>query len=415
VKAPHPPPLPGLPSDEVAPPNSTRDETNQAFPAATRDSDGESRQGGAVVGKPLAERLRERVRLGGPVTFRDWMSAALYDEREGYYRRPGSPRWGRPGDYRTSPERSPLFAAAFARYFAGLFDELGCPRPFHLVEAGGGAGAFALGVLRTLERDHPRAFNSLEYVFAEESDDARGQAARLLAPYRGSVRFAPLGALAGRLDAAIIFSNELLDALPVHRVLMRDGLLRELLVGLDEGGRFRWVESGPSTPRLAEHFERLGITLLEGHAAEVNLEVEEWLGLAARAAGRGFVVSVDYGDEAEQLYRSPARREGTLRAFRRHVLAEDVLADPGAQDITATVNWTQVVAAGERMGLRRVALERQDSFLLRAGLLEQLERECARAEGAAEVAALRLGAREMVLPGGMASSFQVLVQRRDGG
>jgi len=367
------------------------------------------------VTTPLAERLRERVGRDGPVTFRDWMSAALYDEREGYYRRAGSERWGRGGDYRTSPERGPLFAATFARYFAGLFDELGRPEPFHLVEAGGGAGQFAFGVLRTLERDFPAAFDALEYHFAEQGGDSLQRAARLLAPYSGRVRAARLEDLAGRLGAAVLFSNELLDAFPVHRVVVRGGRLRELLVGLDGGLRFRWVESEPSTPELAAHFEGLGVSLAEGQSAEVCLEVEGWMALAARVAGDGFVVSVDYGDDAEGLYRSPGRRDGTLRAFRHHAFAEDVLADPGEQDITATVNWTQVVAAGERAGLRQVALERQDAFLLRVGLLEQLERECSRARDGAEVAALRLGAREMVLPGGMAAHFQVLVQRREGG
>jgi SAM-dependent MidA family methyltransferase len=362
-------------------------------------------------GASLAERLRGRIRREGPLTFRDWMSAALYDEQEGYYRRAGLERWGRAGDYRTSPERSPLFAATFARYFAELFEELGRPRSFRLVEAGGGAGHFALGVLRTLERDYPVVFNALDYVFSEAGGATPEPAARRLAPYAGRVRFARLEDLAGSLDAAVVFSHELLDALPVHRVLMRGGRLRELRVGLDEGGRFRWVESEPSTPALAAHFVGLGTALGQGRAAEVNLEVEEWLALASRVAGCGFVVSVDYGDDAEALYRSPERRDGTLRAFRRHALGEDVLADPGSQDITATVNWTQVVAAGERADLRLVSLERQDAFLLRAGLLEQLERECAHARDGAEVAALRLGAREMILPGGMASHFQVLVQR----
>jgi SAM-dependent MidA family methyltransferase len=397
-----------FPSDPVALPDPTSDATSVARGEGPHDS---LTGGGA---KPLAERLRERIRRAGPLTFRDWMSAALYDERGGYYRRADSVRWGRAGDYRTSPERSPLFAATFARYFAGLFDQLGRPRPFHLVEAGGGAGHFAFGLLQTLERDYPAAFDSLEYLFAEESAAARECAGQLLAPYSGRVRCVPPAELTERLGAGIVFSNELFDAFPVHRVLMRGGRLRELLVGLDAGGRFCWTEAEPSTPLLVEHFERLGVALDEGHAAEVNLEVERWLTLAVRILRRGFVVSVDYGDEAESLYRAPARREGTLRAFRRHSFAGDLLADPGAQDITATVNWTQIVAAGERAGLRFVGLERQDSFLLRAGLLEQLERECGVAGGGAEVMGLRLGAREMILPGGMAVNFQVLVQRKDG-
>ena len=377
----------------------------------------------------LGARLRERILREGAITFREWMCAALYDERGGYYRR-GVERWGRAGDYRTGPERSALFAATFARHFAALSDELGRPRRLQLLEAGGGAGHFAHGVLKTLRRDAPRVFDSLRYVFDEASADSRARAAALLAPFAARVEFRRLADFAGRedpsegedfaergdfaepLENAVVFSNELLDAFPVHRVSMRGGRLRELFVGLGAGGEFVWVEREPSTPRLAEHFGRAGLTLDEGQTAEVNLDAEEWVGRVARKVGRGFVITVDYGDEAANLLSAPHRRAGTLRAFRGHEFVEDVLLSPGEQDLTTTVNWTQFVAAGEGAGLQTVALERLDSFLLRAGLVEQLERECALAVTEAEVARLRLDAREMILPGGMASHFQVLVQKK---
>jgi SAM-dependent MidA family methyltransferase len=362
--------------------------------------------------RPLAARLRERIERDGPLTFRDWMEAALYDEHGGYYRRRDLARWGRAGDYRTSPERSPLFAATFARYFAKLFEELGRPPAFHLIEAGGGAGHFAHGVLRTLERDAPEAFGALRYVFDEASEDARRRATRLLGPYAARVEFRPVGELETPPEACVVFSNELLDALPVHRVRARGGRLRELFVGAGEGGGFVWAEGEPSTPLLTEHFERLGVRLAEGQEAEVCLDADGWVARAARAVRRGFLVTVDYGAEAAELYGAPHRRGGTLRAFSGHDFAEDVLARPGEQDITTTVNWTQVREAGGRAGLRTVSLERQDAFLLRAGLIEQLELESRFARGEAELAQLRLGAREMILPGGMASHFQVLVQER---
>jgi SAM-dependent MidA family methyltransferase len=367
------------------------------------------------------------------MTFRDWMAAALYDEREGYYSRSDLERWGRAGDYRTSPERSPLFAATFARYFVKLREELGGTDGLTLVEAGGGAGRFARGVLDTLRRDTPEVFDSIRYVFDEAGPDPRARAAALLAPHAERVEFRGIRDLladtqdssartqhsAGRTQhsarprgAFVVFSNELLDALPVHRVVTRGGLLRELYVAEGEGGRFVWEEGEPSTPRLAEHFARFGMTPDEGPFAEVNLEAEEWIARAASLGGRGFVVTVDYGDDARGLLTSPHRRGGTLRAFSGHRFVDDLLASPGAQDLTTTVNWTQVVSAGEAAGLETVSLERLDSFLMKAGLLEQLERECALAPDEAVRSALRLGAREMILPDGMAASFQVLVQKK---
>lgn len=390
-------------------------------------------EGGARNEATLAARLLERIRRKGPMTFRDWMDAALYDPREGYYARRGFERWGRAGDYRTSPERTPLFAATFARYFTRLHEELGSPGRLLLVEAGGGAGRFARTLLDTLRRDATRLYDSALYVLDERGADSRRRAAALLAPHSARVEFrriedltadrrgaasetkepaAPARTHAHARGAFVLFSNELLDALPVHRVVVRGGRLRELYVCEGEGGGFVWVEDEPSTPRLAAHFEGLGLAPAEGQLAEVCLEVEGWFARAASLGGRGFVLTVDYGDDARALLDAPHRRCGTLRAFAGHRLVEDLLASPGEQDLTATVNWTQAVKAGEAAGLETVALERLDAFLMKAGLLEQLERECALAGDAAEVAALRLGAREMILPGGMAASFQVLIQKK---
>ena len=360
------------------------------------------------------------------MTFRDWMASALYDEREGYYSRPDLERWGRAGDYRTSPEHTPLFASTFARHFAKLHEQLGSPDSLALIEAGGGAGRFARGVLDTLRRDAPRLFDSIRYIFDETGPDSRSRARALLEPYSERVEFrsvrdlnadaphptADAQSTTPRPAAFIVFSNELLDAMPAHRVVMRAGVLRELYVVEGAGGRFDWAEAEPSTPRLAEHFARLGLTLREGQYAEINLDAVEWLARVASLEGRGFVVTVDYGDDARGLFDAPHRRAGTLRAFSGHQMIDDLLANPGAQDLTTTVNWTQIIAAGEAAGLKTIALERLDSFLMKAGLLEQLERECALARDEAGRSALKLGAREMILPSGMAASFQVLVQKK---
>jgi SAM-dependent MidA family methyltransferase len=341
------------------------------------------------------------------------MAAALYDEREGYYRRPGRTRWGRSGgDYRTSPERTPLFAATFAAFFAALHDELGAPPRWTILEAGAGAGDFARVVLETLARDHPRAFRATRYCVDETSDDACRRVRENLAAFADRIEFCRNGEHGLSFEAGVIFSNELLDAFPVHRVRMRGGRLRELCVGVDEAGGFRWSEQEPTDARLEEHFARTGVGLAEGHIAEVNLETGEWIERAAALLQRGYVVTVDYGAEAEELYQSARRSDGTLRGFREHQFVADVLAHPGECDLTTTINWTQVRRAGEAANLETISFERQDEFLLRAGALDQLERLTARLDGEAERLWLRLAAREMILPGGMGESFQVLVQKK---
>jgi SAM-dependent MidA family methyltransferase len=360
----------------------------------------------------LSARLRERINLDGAISFHDWMQAALYDEREGYYRRTGLKRWGREGDYRTSPEQSLLFAQTFTRFFATLYEELEEPSSWAIWEAGAGAGHFAKGVLETLKRSFPRIFSATRYIVDEISPDARLLIRDRLASFGSRVEYFNLSESVNEREACIVFANELLDAFPVHRVTSRDGRLRELFVGMNDAGEFVWVERNLSTPLLSDYLERLNVKLAEGQLVEINLQAVGWLKQAALAFKRGYLVLVDYGAEANHLYDMSLRPQGSLRAFRRHRFVEDVLQEPGEQDITTTIDWTTVKKVCRDAGLEIVSFERQDRFLLRAGLLEELAQ--AKAEATSEAAALSLSTtvREMILPGGMSESFQVLVARK---
>jgi SAM-dependent MidA family methyltransferase len=345
------------------------------------------------------------------ITFHDWMQAALYDPETGYYRRADRERWGRAGDYRTSPERSVLFAATFARYFVRLYEDLGRPDAWTIVECGAGDGNFAAGVLETLARQFPAIFDATRYVVIDVSEDALRRARARLVEFGERVRFCSDWEQIS-IDTGIVFSNELLDAFPVHRVVQTDAGLRELYVTVDESGAFAWSNGPLSTPRLSEFCRAFGIQLEVGQTIEINLEIDEWFARVVSKLANGFVITVDYGAEGTELYDASLRPEGTLRGFRHHEFVGDVLAQPGERDITTSVNWTQVKTLGARLGLRVVEFASQDKFLLHAGLLDELEYRHGVADSEAEKARLTTGAREMILPGGMASNFQVLVQRR---
>ena len=315
------------------------------------------------------------------------MEAALYDPECGYYTRTDLKRWGREGDYRTSAERSELFAATFARYFAKLYDELGRPSEWTIVEGGSGDGTFARRVQRALEESYPRVFEATRYETSEILNGAE---------------------TIPSLTPCLYFSNELLDAFPVHRVVSEG----ELYVTLDASKNFTWSVGPYSTPRLTQFLEEHSLRLAPGQTIEINLAIDDWLRSVAAKLERGYVITVDYGAEAADLYDQSLRPDGTLRAFSRHGFVDNVLSAPGEYDITSSVNWTQVKATGERLGLRVVEFDSQDRFLLRAGLLDVLERRLRRMEKASDQLGLTTDAREMILPGGMGSSFQVLVQER---
>jgi SAM-dependent MidA family methyltransferase len=344
------------------------------------------------------------------MTFCDWMGAALYDEYEGYYRRNDIQRWGREGDYRTSPERSGLFAATFARYFAELYERNGRPSEWAIVEVGAGDGSFAFGVLATLQRDFPEVFSATNYLVDEIGESSKVVARQRLAPLAGRIAFTTLNEV--RSAQGIVFSNELLDAFPVHRVTMRAGKLREFFVDVNPQGEFVWTPGTPSSEKLNGYLDRFEIELVENQIIEINLAVEDWVRSAAAAIDRGYLITVDYGDEAGELYAESLRPEGTLRGFRKHQLVDDLLADPGEQDLTSSVNWTAVKKVSEGLGFKTIDFQRGDKFLLAAGLLTQLQLESQSAADEVERIKLTTATREMILPDGMAASFQVLVQQK---
>jgi len=360
----------------------------------------------------LAERLRERITAAGPMTFHDWMQAALYDERDGYYRRRGRIRQGRAGDYRTAPETSPLFAATFANYFMKSYFDLHAPERWTIVEVGGGRGDFALGVLTSLQTNFPKIFAATHYVIDELSEDAREQAEGKLSEFKDRVEFRSLSEINEPFGNAIVFSNELLDAFSVHRVIGRSGALRELRVSVNESANFVWVESGLE-PRVAEYCRRIQLQLIEGQIHEVNLEAEDFVARAASLIERGLLITVDYGAERNDLLSDPNRLAGTLRSFRKHRISEDVLSQPGEQDLTTTVDWTQVGEAGARNGLETLRFERLDQFLFSEGVPEAIASVTRRMTDHVELFNFNAGAREMIMPDGMAAHFQVLVQRKE--
>jgi SAM-dependent MidA family methyltransferase len=320
-------------------------------------------------GEPLRALLIDRAREEGGITFREFMELALYHPRYGYYCQ-SRPPMGRHGDYVTSPEVSPIFGALLGRQLYEMWQVMGAPCPFQVVEAGAGPGTLARDILAWARHARPDLLAAMAYCLMERSPSLREQQRRLLEATGLLERAEWWDDLPPDSVQGCLLCNELLDSFPVHRVFVRGGRLWEVYVVWDGEG-FREELRPPSTPALEEYFRRLGLLPGEGCYAEVNLEALAWVQRAARALRRGFLLALDYGYEAPELY-APWRQQGTLLCFYQHQPCDDPYLRPGRQDMTAHVDITSIVRAGQEAGLELVGVTSQARFLQRLGIDEAL-------------------------------------------
>jgi SAM-dependent MidA family methyltransferase len=319
----------------------------------------------------LVARIQAEIRRDGPITFARFMELALYDPTGGYYRGE-APRPGRAGDFLTAPELHPIFGASLARLVADAWERLGRPDPFVVRELGAGTGTLAVAILDRLAREVPASRGRIRYD-PVEIEPRRIDALELRLRDAGHGD-ALLGEPAhGGPITGVILGNEVIDALPTHRVVMRDGSLREVLVGLD-GDRFVDVEADPTTPALAGRLHGEGIVLAEGQRAEICLALDPWLRGVAAGLDRGLLVLVDYGHPAIELYDPVRRRHGTLMAYVRQRAQDDPYRHVGRQDLTAHVDVTAVERAAASAGLTHLGTTTQAASLIDLGI-EELLRE----------------------------------------
>jgi len=320
---------------------------------------------------PLAEILRDEIQRGGPISFARFMEAALYHPEFGYYRRARDP-FGIRGDFYTAEQLQPVFGILIAERIRRLRDSMGDVEGFTVVELGAGRGEMA------------RALGELQYVPVEIGSGGLPEGIR-----------------------GVVFSNEFFDSLPVQVAVMRSGVARELRVGFTSE-RFAWVETG-SAPEEVECYRKTYLgALTEGHIFEAGLEALRWLDRISAALEAGYVLSIDYGYRAGELARFPA---GTLMSYRRHQALEDVLKDPGEQDITAHVCFSALEGYGKNAGLETVALEPLARTLVEAGEADQFARAL-QAGSPEEEQRRRLQLKQLLF--GMGETFRTLIQRKAG-
>ena len=311
----------------------------------------------------MVEHIRQRIQTRGPVTFAWFMEQALYHPLHGYY---GSGRCmiGRHGDYYTSVSVGPLFGRLLAAQFAEMWTVLGRPNEFTIVEQGAHDGQFASDVLQASRQHHPAFFASLRYQIVEPFPILRTRQAESLLPFDEKVGWATaleeLPAFCG-----VHFSNELLDAMPLHLLKWTGTEWLERHVSERED-RFVFVHLPLSTDALADSVRSVPMPLPAGYETEVNLAARDWISAVSPKLTNGFILAVDYGFPRDVFYQ-PQRTRGTVRSFGRHRVVDSPLVDVGRIDITAHVEWTTLVERAEAEGLDIAGFADQHHFI--TGLL----------------------------------------------
>jgi SAM-dependent MidA family methyltransferase len=338
----------------------------------------------------------------GKITFAEFLSVAMYWPHGGYYT--GREPVGAQGDYYTSPAVHPAFGALLAVQLFQMWREMDCPSPFTVLELGAGNGLLCRDIA-AYAKELPQEFAAaLRYVCLD-----RRTPDPIEKEIPGTDRVMADGLPFQGIQGCIL-SNEYLDAIPVHQVTMTADGLQEVFVSV-KGEDLVEVLGEPSDTRLAGRLEDLGITLAEGQTAEISLDLERWTHEVTGALERGYVLTIDYGRTAPDLYDPEARRRGTLVTYHQHVQTDAPLTMIGRQDITAQVDFTATARAGEKANLATLGLVTQREFLsnLQLGILQQHLN--GHSLSPRQLQANRAGILDLARPGGL-GDFKVLIQAK---
>jgi SAM-dependent MidA family methyltransferase len=317
----------------------------------------------------LLAKIRDEIGRTGPMTFARFMEIALYHPARGYYRGAVA-RPGRAGDFLTAPEASPIFGRTLARFARGVHEAIGAPATFTIREHGAGTGALAAPLVAELLTSDGGP-TAMDYLVAE-IEPARVEAVRVALAGQAGVTVAPDD---GRPIDGLVVANEVLDALPTHRVVRRGDDLREVLVGIDADDRLVDVEAEPTTPAFAARLAAESIELADGQHAEICLALDGWLEGVAAGLLRGALLLIDYGYPAKDLYDPTRRAGGTVAAYLGHQVSDDPYRAIGRQDLTAHVDVTAVERAAAAVGLDELGSTNQTDFLARLGIGDLLVAE----------------------------------------
>ena len=346
----------------------------------------------------VEQEIERRIAQKGRITFAEFMEVALYLPVGGYYS--GGSTADSEGDYFTSPAAHPAFGALLAVQLREMWNALGEPDRFEVMEVGAGKGVLAQDIVEYASALGGGFRESLDYATVD-----RGETGSAAAGVAGvfETKWPHDEPIVG-----CILSNELVDAFPVHLFQIEAGRVMERFV-TGPPGELRLEPGQPSTAEIERRVAPYVRAMPEGYRGEVNLGIAGWARQMAQALERGFALTVDYGYGQAEMY-APRRSVGTLQTYFRHAPGRGPLARIGEQDITAHVDFSALVSEGESVGLGTVGLTTQRDFLRRLGFDEMLSSMRGMSMPSAERDANVMAMRELAKPDGL-GDFKVLVQQ----
>ncbi|WP_330204853.1 class I SAM-dependent methyltransferase [Cyanobacterium sp. Dongsha4] len=351
------------------------------------------------------------------ITFADYMNLCLYDPEYGYYNSENI-LIGKSGDFYTSASLSSDFGELLAIQLEEFWRVMDKPNPFHLVEVGAGEGNLTINVLNYLKTHYPNFFQSIEYIIIEKSKILADKQKQIIKEnFDKSLisKWCQWENIENNSLQGCIFSNELIDAFPVHLVEFNQGILQEVYLTNSEGNLTE-VLGNLSTVEIEDFFETLNINFSqdiypEKYRTEVNIQALNWLETVMKKLKKGYILTIDYGYQGNKYYH-PQRFQGTLKCYYQHRHHNNPYVNIGYQDITSHINFTALEIYGERYGLSNIAYTPQALFLMNLGLGDRISDLSSGKIPIGEIIERRNQLHSLINPEGL-GNFGILLQGKN--
>lgn len=346
----------------------------------------------------LIKIIQDKILARGKISFRDFMEMVLYERNLGYYTS-GKKVWGKDGDYLTSSVIHPVFARLICRQLFEMWQIIGEPYEFTIIEAGAGSAGLLREIINYSEILSTKFFKAIQPVIVEKNPSVKER-------FPDFLWFSSLDEIKKPITGCII-SNELIDALPVHIVINDSGIIKEVYVTLNQDG-FAEVPDILSNPELKEYLK--GIAVTNWQRIELNLEAVRYIKKASSLIKNGFVITIDYGLPEKEFYET--FKNGSLLCYYKHRINNNPYTRIGLQDITSHVDFTGLARYGKKAGLEVTGFTTQFYFLLALGILEEFDTSYSMSIEALSKFEWNQKLKDLIMPGGMGSAFKVLIQHK---